>query len=133
MARKKKKRSVLRDFSKVNIKLNIPWNDKGQGNKSISNNPNRGGGDVLDRESGAIVTKPKEVKLSSTQSNNRSDMVDSVSDFTTYEESDGGNEILLAPSSSTGGKTQSGNQVVKEKIVQISVDTSDPYEVLYRG
>ena len=106
---------------------------KGQGNKSITNNPNRGGGDVLDRESGAIVTKPKEVKLSSTQSNNRSDMVDSVSDFTTYEESDGGNEILLAPSSSTGGKTQSGNQVVKEKIVQISVDTSDPYEVLYRG
>ena len=78
-------------------------------------------------------TYPKEVKLSSTQSNNRSDMVDSVSDFTTYEESDGGNEILLAPSSSTGGKTQSGNQVVKEKIVQISVDTSDPYEVLYRG
>ena len=60
-------------------------------------------------------------------------MVDSVSDFTTYEESDGGNEILLAPSSSTGGKTQGGNQVVKEKIVQISVDTSDPYEVLYRG
>ena len=106
---------------------------KGQGNKSITNNPNRGGGDVLDRESGAIVTKPKEVKLSSTQSNNRSDMVDSVSDFTTYEESDGGNEILLAPSSSTGGKTQGGNQVVKEKIVQISVDTSDPYEVLYRG
>ena len=106
---------------------------KGQGNKSITNNPNRGGGDVLDRESGAIVTKPKEVKLSSTQSNNRSDMVDSVSDFTTYEESDGGNEILLAPSSSTGGKTKGGNQVVKEKIVQISVDTSDPYEVLYRG
>ena len=106
---------------------------KGQGNKSITNNPNRGGGDVLDRESGAIVTKPKEVKLSSTQPNNRSDMVDSVSDFTTYEESDGGNEILLAPSSSTGGKTQGGNQVVKEKIVQISVDTSDPYEVLYRG
>ena len=35
MARKKKKRSVLRDFSKVNIKLNIPWNDKGQGNKSF--------------------------------------------------------------------------------------------------
>ena len=106
---------------------------KGQGNKSITNNPNRGGGDVLDRESGAIVTKPKEVKLSSTQPNNRSDMVDSVSDFTTYEESDGGNEILLAPSSSTGGKTQGGNQVVKEKIVQISVDTSDPYEVLYKG
>ena len=106
---------------------------KGQGNKSITNNPNRGGGDVLDRESGAIVTKPKEVKLSSTQPNNRSDMVDSVSDFTTYEESDGGNEILLAPSSSTGGKTKGGNQVVKEKIVQISVDTSDPYEVLYRG
>ena len=106
---------------------------KGQGNKSITNNPNRGGGDVLDRESGAIVTKPKEVKLSSTQPNNRSDMVDSVSDFTTYEESDGGNEILLAPSSSTGGKTQGGNQVVKEKIVQVAVDTSDPYEVLYRG
>ena len=35
MARKKKKRSVLRDFSKVNIKLNIPWNDKSQGNKSF--------------------------------------------------------------------------------------------------
>ena len=62
-----------------------------------------------------------------------SDTIDSISDFATYEESDGGNEILLAPSSSTGGKTQSGNQVVKEKIVQISVDTSDPYEVLYRG
>ena len=62
-----------------------------------------------------------------------SDTIDSISDFATYEESDGGNEILLAPSSSTGGKTQGGNQVVKEKIVQISVDTSDPYEVLYRG
>jgi len=35
MSRKKKKRSVLRDFSKVNIKLNIPWNDKSQGNKSF--------------------------------------------------------------------------------------------------
>ena len=62
-----------------------------------------------------------------------SDTIDSISDFATYEESDGGNEILLAPSSSTGGKTQGGNQVVKEKIVQVAVDTSDPYEVLYKG
>ena len=62
-----------------------------------------------------------------------SDTIDSISDFATYEESDGSNEILLAPSSSTGGKTQGGNQVVKEKIVQVAVDTSDPYEVLYKG
>jgi hypothetical protein len=36
MARKKKRRSIsTRNFSKVNIKLNIPWSDKGQGNKSF--------------------------------------------------------------------------------------------------
>ena len=35
MARKKKRRSGLRDFSNVNIKLNIPWNPRGQGNKSF--------------------------------------------------------------------------------------------------
>ena len=35
MARKKKKRSGLRNFSNVNIKLNIPWNPRGQGNKSF--------------------------------------------------------------------------------------------------
>ena len=36
MARKKKKRrSGLRNFSNINIKLNIPWNEKGQGNKSF--------------------------------------------------------------------------------------------------
>ena len=36
MARKKKrKRSGIRNFGSVNIKLNIPWNDKGQGNKSF--------------------------------------------------------------------------------------------------
>jgi len=62
-----------------------------------------------------------------------SDTIDSISDFATYEESDGSNEILLAPSPSGGGKTQGVNQVVKEKIVQVAVDTSDPYEVLYRG
>ena len=44
----------------------------------------------------------------------------------------GQNEILLAPSPSGGGTTQGGNQVV-EKIVKVPVDTSDPYEVLYRG
>ena len=35
MARKKKKRSGLRNFSNVNIKLNIPWNPRGLGNKSF--------------------------------------------------------------------------------------------------
>ena len=36
MARKKKKkRSGTRNFGSLNIKLNIPWNDKGQGNKSF--------------------------------------------------------------------------------------------------
>ena len=80
-----------------------------------------------------IKENPPNLNLANNQSDSRSDTIDSVSDFTTYEESDEGGEILLAPSSSGGGKTQSGNQVVKEKIVQISVDTSDPYEVLYRG
>ena len=61
-----------------------------------------------------------------------SDTIDSISDFATYEESDEGGEILLAPSPSGGGTTQSGNQVV-EKIVKVPVDTSDPYEVLYKG
>ena len=61
-----------------------------------------------------------------------SDTIDSISNFATYEGSDEGDEILLAPSPSGGGTTQGGNQVV-EKIVKVPVDTSDPYEVLYKG
>ena len=60
------------------------------------------------------------------------DTIDSISNFATYEDSDEGGEILLAPSPSGGGTTQSGNQVV-EKIVKVPVDTSDPYETLYKG
>ena len=75
---------------------------------------------------------PPNLNLANNQSDSRSDTIDSVSDFTTYEGSDEGDEILLAPSPSGGGTTQSGNQVV-EKIVKVPVDTSDPYEVLYKG
>ena len=84
-------------------------------------------------ESGTEIKKnPSNLNLANNQSNSRSDTIDSVSDFTTYEGSDEGGEILLAPSPSGGGTTQSGNQVV-EKIVKVPVDTSDPYETLYKG
>jgi hypothetical protein len=84
-------------------------------------------------ESGTeIKENPPNLNLANNQSNNRSDTIDSVSDFATYEDSDEGGEILLAPSPSGGGTTQSGNQVV-EKIVKVPVDTSDPYETLYKG
>ena len=84
-------------------------------------------------ESGTeIKENPPNLNLANNQSNSRSDTIDSVSDFTTYEGSDEGDEILLAPSPSGGGTTQSGNQVV-EKIVKVPVDTSDPYETLYKG
>tara|TARA_Y100001956_G_scaffold78521_1_gene90387 strand:- start:13333 stop:15645 length:2313 start_codon:yes stop_codon:yes gene_type:complete len=84
-------------------------------------------------ESGTeIKENPPNLNLANNQSNSRSDTIDSVSDFATYEGSDEGDEILLAPSPSGGGTTQSGNQVV-EKIVKVPVDTSDPYEVLYKG
>ena len=79
-----------------------------------------------------IKENPPNLNLANNQSNSRSDTIDSVSDFTTYEDSDEGGEILLAPSPSGGGTTQGGNQVV-EKIVKVPVDTSDPYEVLYKG
>ena len=84
-------------------------------------------------ESGTeIKENPPNLNLANNQSNSRSDTIDSVSDFTTYEDSDEGGEILLAPSPSGGGTTQGGNQVV-EKIVKVPVDTSDPYETLYKG
>ena len=84
-------------------------------------------------ESGTeIKENPPNLNLANNQSNSRYDTIDSVSDFTTYEDSDEGGEILLAPSPSGGGTTQGGNQVV-EKIVKVPVDTSDPYEVLYKG
>jgi len=84
-------------------------------------------------ESGTeIKENPPNLNLANNQSNSRSDTIDSVSDFATYEGSDEGDEILLAPSPSGGGTTQSGNQVV-EKIVKVPVDTSDPYETLYKG
>ena len=79
-----------------------------------------------------IKENPPNLNLANNQSDSRSDTIDSVSDFTTYEGSDEGDEILLAPSPSGGGTTQGGNQVV-EKIVKVPVDTSDPYEVLYKG
>ena len=79
-----------------------------------------------------IKENPPNLNLANNQSDSRSDTIDSVSDFTTYEGSDESDEILLAPSPSGGGTTQGGNQVV-EKIVKVPVDTSDPYEVLYKG
>ena len=79
-----------------------------------------------------IKENPPNLNLANNQSDSRSNAIDSVSDFTTYEDSDEGGEILLAPSPSGGGTTQGGNQVV-EKIVKVPVDTSDPYEVLYKG
>ena len=65
--------------------------------------------------------------------NNVKDGINDISQYASYEESGSENEVILAPSSASIEMNNNNSNVVKEKIVNVSMDTSDPYEVLYKG
>ena len=67
------------------------------------------------------------------RNNNVKDGINDISQYASYEESGSENEVILAPSSASIEMNNNNSNVVKEKIVNVSMDTSDPYEVLYKG